>query len=159
MYAHTHTQIETDNHTHYNQPNGTLISAAAWAWLPNENKGCMYSADTHHQSQIACGHNDYLLYVNPLSNKAGYPLMRRRCYYCGQDIASKCHWPTANNWLCPIETWWRNWKMVISGAEVTQIFRQFRWWLCVLSSFAGAGKGLTVLGKQGIFSRETTYSC
>lgn len=48
-------------------------SIARQAWLPNENKGCMYSADTHHQSQIACSHDDYLLYVNPMSNKAGYP--------------------------------------------------------------------------------------
>lgn len=110
------------------------------AWLPSENKGCMYSADTHHQSHTACGQNDYLLYVNPLSNKAGYPLMGPCCYYCRQNITSKCHRPTASDWLCPIETRWWNWKVVISGGEVTWIFRQGKWWLCcccwfVLSSF------------------------
>lgn len=112
LCAHTHTQ----SHTLQSSKRYTDLcsSIARQAWLPNENKGCMYSADTHHQSQIACGHNDYLLYVNPLSNKAGYPLMRHRCYYRGQEITSKCQWPTGSDWLPPIETtvdgeigkWW-----------------------------------------------------
>lgn len=57
----------------------------------------MFSCDTHHQLQIALGPNDYLLYVNPLSNKARYPLMRHCRYYRGHNITSERHWPTASH--------------------------------------------------------------
>lgn len=90
-------------------------------WLPNENKGRMYIADTHHQSHIAHGHNHYLLYVNPFSNKAGYPLMRCHCCYCGGNMTSKCHRPTANDWLCPTETWWWNPRLRKSSGSANDV--------------------------------------
>lgn len=134
-HTHTHTQSDTAHSSKWYTDH--LRHKTQKAWLPNKNKDCVYSADTHHQSQIACGHNHYLLYVNLSSNKAGYPLMRCCCYYRGRDTTSKCHGPTANDWLCPTETRWWNWKMVILVTKVTQIFRQCNRWLWLLSTGGG----------------------
>lgn len=119
----------------------------------------MYSADTHHQSQIARGPSDYLLYANPLCNKAGYPLMRCHCYYCGWDIGAVRHRPSANDWLRPAETRWWNWKMIISGSQgyASHQAGKKKKWQHVLSSFVTAGKGLAQFSKQWIFAGETPY--
>lgn len=49
-----------------------------------------------------------------------------------------------------------HWDLMVKS-KVTLIFRQCKWYLCVLSSFVEVGKGLTLLSKQWIFAGHLVY--
>lgn len=107
-------------------------SIARQVGLPDESKGCVNSVDTHHQSQIACGHNDYLLYVNwairqviPLWDAIVIIVDRRsQASATGNLLATD---------YVPLKQDGKIGKCCYRGAEATQIFGQCKWWLCFLS--------------------------